>query len=764
MRTVRGAFACVLAVSGFYTLMVALHSAGLVDLSAAVIVGFTVVLISGYAVVCWLRAALVPGDRVPWTLIGCGLASYAAGSVLWQAVLTRRDPPPYPSVSDLLWLAMAPLVVTGIWLMVRARVGHRNSSLLDGLVAGLGVASVAALLWLPGLTEEAGASWWTNVVNFAYPLVDLALAASAIGAMAAVGAWRRPAWLLLSSGFLVFTAADIWYLVLVLEGTFHEGEWNDWSYLLAIGLIASAALVPPERPPPEQAAAPRRYEFLVPVVFGLLPIGVLVAGSLTDTQASPVAVGLAVAALVAVAVRTALAIREVVALSDQRRLARTDSLTGLPNRRALYDLLEQHQAGPGAVMIIDLDRFKEINDALGHQVGDELLRQVSARFTAALATPALPPGSPGPPGTIARLGGDEFAVLLPHAPREQAAGTAAALLHALNEPFVITDTLLHVGASIGITSLRPGRTLGRALAEADLAMYRAKTARTGFEVYDDSQDNTAWDRLALVEALRLALDRQQLSLAFQPIVQARTGRARSVEALARWNDPERGTVPPDVFLPLAEHAGLMPALTRNVLDLAFDEAAELRRRGHEVAVSVNLSASDLLDGRLEHDIARRLHERDLPAAAVKIEITESLLVDSGGRAGQFLLAMRELGIELLVDDFGTGYSSMAYLHDLPVSTLKIDRAFTSRLATDRRTGVIVASTIEMAHRLGLDVVAEGVETEQELAWLQAGDCDLIQGYLTSRPLSADDLHAWLEREPALPVGAATVPVAAPPDQ
>jgi EAL domain-containing protein (putative c-di-GMP-specific phosphodiesterase class I) len=251
----------------------------------------------------------------------------------------------------------------------------------------------------------------------------------------------------------------------------------------------------------------------------------------------------------------------------------------------------------------------------------------------------------------------------------------------------------------------------------------------------------------MVEALREAITRKRLSLEFQPIVTA-AGRPVGVEALIRWNHPTRGRVPPDTFLPLAEHAGLMPAVTRAVLEMSLDEACALRRRGWTVPVSMNLSASDLLDDSLVDIVAEALAERGLPGAALRIEITESLLVE-GATAGDFLTRLRALGIDLAVDDYGTGYSSLAYLHDLPVSYLKIDRGFTDRLPQDGRTAIIVASTIEMAHRLDLRVVAEGVENDDQLDWLREFGCDLVQGYHIGRPVGAERLHTWLaERVPA----------------
>jgi EAL domain-containing protein (putative c-di-GMP-specific phosphodiesterase class I) len=246
--------------------------------------------------------------------------------------------------------------------------------------------------------------------------------------------------------------------------------------------------------------------------------------------------------------------------------------------------------------------------------------------------------------------------------------------------------------------------------------------------------------------LRDALADGGLEVEFQPIVSTSTGEPAGVEALVRWNHPVRGRVAPDAFLPLAEGAGLMPALTRKVLDLSLDEAVLLGTQGQSISVSVNLSASDLLDTQLVDYVSDALAKRGLTGAALRIEITESLLVE-GTSSTDFLLRLRGLGIRLAVDDYGTGYSSLAYLHDLPVSYLKIDRVFTGRMLEDNRTAVIVASTIDMAHRLKLEVVAEGVETVEQLEWLQAHGCDLLQGYHLGRPMTVEGLHHWLTDHP-----------------
>jgi diguanylate cyclase (GGDEF)-like protein len=693
-------------------------------------------------VVCLMRAITGRSDRIAWALIGAGLTSYGAGAVVFYNFVEGLDEIPYPSAADGFWLMLYPLAIVGIGLMVRARTAGSVASMwLDGIVSGLGLVSLSAAFIFPRITENAGGPLAGMIANFMYPSLDLALVATVVGAMATVGAWREPSWLLLGAGFVVFAGSDSVYLLQVIGNSYQPGSLVDGSYLLGSVLVALAAY----RSNRDDGAVPapvrsQSRSFLIPACFTLAAIAVLVIGAGTDI--SNLGTVLAAVALFAAWARTGLAVREVVGLSDSRRQARTDTLTGLPNRRAFYELLERAEAGraagrSAAVLLIDLDRFKEINDALGHQVGDEVLRAVSRRFAT-----AVPDG-----GTIARLGGDEIALLLPGMDTAEAGKLAQQLLDLLAEPFDIQDTSLHIDASIGVTAVQPGTGAGRGLAEADLAMYRAKRARTGWEVYDDDRDGDAWDRIATVEALRAALtDGAGLSVEFQPIVTSAGQQPLGVEALVRWNHPTRGRVAPDAFLPLAERSGLMPMLTRRVLDLSLDEALELRRQSRKIAVSVNLSASDLLDTQLGDYVAEALLSRGLPGQALRIEITESLLVEGAGSAA-FLQRLRGLGIRLAVDDYGTGYSSLAYLHDLPVSYLKIDRGFTDRLLRDERTAIIVASTIEMAHRLKLEVVAEGVETDPQQAWLLAHGCDLLQGYLIGRPMTADRLHTWLAERP-----------------
>jgi diguanylate cyclase (GGDEF)-like protein len=696
---------------------------------------------------CVDRAVRSRTDRVTWALIATGFGCYAAGTLVFSLWLQPMPEMPYPSVADLLWLLFYPFVLAGIVMAVRARsAGSVASMWLDGLIAGLGLAGIGALVAFNPLTTLGEGPRAAIIVNFAYPVSDLALVACAVGAMAVLGAWRNPTLVLLCSGFATFAAADSWYLAQVAAGTYHVGSPVDAVWALAMCLIGLAATVTtaPYATPAESRS------FLIPAVFAAASIGVLGFGAAVDLP--PLGTGLAVAALVAAFIRTTMAVREVVALADSRRQARTDLLTGLPNRRGFYELLEEttRASRGGALLLIDLDRFKEVNDALGHRTGDQLLHAVGQRLSAHLTTGA----------TLSRLGGDEFAVLLPDDDTTPAKSLATVILAQLRAPVTLAGMTLHVDASIGVTAIGAGTDATLALARADVAMYRAKASRSGVELYDDDRDGDAWNRLAVVEELRDALAGGGLHLELQPIVALPDGGTVAVEALVRWTHPVRGRLAPDEFLPMAERAGLMWTLTRYVLDAALDEAAALRNDGWDLPIAVNLSASDLLNTGLVGFIVDGLDRRALPASVLHLEITESLLVEDREISDGILLGLRAHGVQVAVDDYGTGYSCLAYLRDLPVNELKIDRSFTNQLLADDRTATIVASTINLAHDLGLQIVAEGVETGEQLAWLVEHRCDKVQGYHLGRPMSPTRLRLWLaDREAVVTIDAGFPPTA-----
>jgi diguanylate cyclase (GGDEF)-like protein len=424
--------------------------------------------------------------------------------------------------------------------------------------------------------------------------------------------------------------------------------------------------------------------------------------------------------------------------AENARLARHDALTGLPNRTAFHQALGALVDGgtPAAVLLLDLDRFKEINDALGHDTGDRLLTQVGPRLREALNADAL----------VARLGGDEFAVLQPGlSDGREARLVAQSLLGALAEPFALGDTTLHTEASIGI-ALHPlhGTDVATLVQRADVAMYEAKRGHTGAELYTVEDDPYRATRLMLLGELPRALAEDQLVLHFQPKLCVATGRPVGAEALVRWQHPTRGLLMPADFIPLAEHTGLIHELTLWVLEHALDQCRRWRDAGLDLQIAVNLSAANLLDARLPNDVARLIVAAGVPPSALALEITESVAMTDPTRAREVLGVLRSMRVALSVDDYGTGHSSLAYLGGLPVTELKIDRAFVTDLAEDATCAAIVRSTVELAHNLGLKVVAEGVEDERALEHLRAQGCDLAQGFHLSRPLPGDEVTAWLQ--------------------
>jgi diguanylate cyclase (GGDEF)-like protein len=417
-----------------------------------------------------------------------------------------------------------------------------------------------------------------------------------------------------------------------------------------------------------------------------------------------------------------------------------DALTGLANRTyfqaAVNAMAAEQQPGTAAaVMLMDLDRFKEVNDTLGHESGDRLLIEISRRLIDVLDETAV----------VARLGGDEFAVLLPDVRGPVGAATVAeGLLAALDRPFAVGDLNLEVGASIGV-ALAPvhGADAAILLQRADVAMYSAKEARSGFEVYDPDRDEYSPRRLMLAAELRHAIERGQLSIHYQPKADLRTNGITGVEALLRWHHPDYGFVPPDEFIPLAEHTGLIRPLTRWVLAASIAQCAEWQRRGLHLNVAVNLSVRALLDVGLPDEVEALLRYEAVPPTALTLEITESSIMADPVRSIGVLNRLADLGIMLSIDDFGTGYSSLSYLKKLPVGEVKVDRSFVMNMSADPDDAVIVRSTIDLAANLGLRVVAEGVEDQATWDQLRSLGCDAAQGYFLGRPMPVLQLDRWL---------------------
>jgi diguanylate cyclase (GGDEF)-like protein len=428
-----------------------------------------------------------------------------------------------------------------------------------------------------------------------------------------------------------------------------------------------------------------------------------------------------------------------------------DSLTQLPNRKLLHDRLAETMTvatrSPHrtvALLFIDLDRFKEVNDSLGHQAGDELLRILAARIE----------GVVRPGDTVARLGGDEFAVLLPGvASAVDAVEIADRIRAAVLLPLELHGVDLDVDASIGVAIQRDVSSGPEALMRAaDVAMYHAKTTRSGTAVYAHDLDPNSATRLAEVGELRRGIERGELELHYQPVVAA-DGQVAGVEGLVRWRRPDGELVMPDRLLPLADRAGLLPALTSAVLTSALDQATAWRREGLDVPVAINVSADDLVGTAFAEAVITGLSARGLAPSALRLEITEHALVADLDRFTLTLRALDEFGVEFSLDDFGTGYSSLLHLRHLPLARLKIDRSFVSTMLANEADAVVVASTIELAHALGHEVIAEGVETAATWSRLLELGCDAGQGWLFGRPLPAAAATTWLRSRCAVePVG------------
>ncbi len=418
----------------------------------------------------------------------------------------------------------------------------------------------------------------------------------------------------------------------------------------------------------------------------------------------------------------------------ERELAHTDELTGLPNRRALLTALDEtlERGAPVALLLLDLDRFKEVNDTLGHHVGDDLLRLVGRRLLETVDGR----------GSVARLGGDEFAVLLPGAGAADAAVVSDSLVAALERPFALAGLQVGIGTSIGVAVattdvVRPAELLK----QADAAMYVAKERSGGTAVYDGAQDQHSTERLTLLSELRAGLGAGELRLVYQPVwdLQA-TGRCVAVEALLRWDSPTRGPVPPSEFVPLCERSNLVRDITRFVLDESFRQCRAWEDAGTLLNIAVNLSASNLAEDDLPELVARLLAEHGLPANRVVLEVTESAIIPDPERAAAIVRRLVDLGVDIALDDFGTGWSSMSRLLELPIAALKVDRSFVADLPHGPGAAIVQATT-GLGHELGMFVVAEGIETAEQLARTVEIGCDVGQGYLMSVPLRPEQVPA-----------------------
>jgi diguanylate cyclase (GGDEF)-like protein len=703
------------------------------------------------AVACCIAALGARGRRSEALLVAAGVAAYAVGNVLLTVVGTGREYVPFPDPSDPAYLLFYPAVIAALIMGMRRE--HRQSRTSvgwDTAVGTLGSATLLTVLLRPVFDQFDGNAL-QMVVAVAYPFCDTMLIAALL-AIACRHDGRLPRqWLPLIAGLAVFTVADVAYALRVSSAGYEVETPLDAMWSVGLALVSTWAvdqargrLTRPEAPRVRNAAA-----LVVPALASVAALAVL--GAASRGMMPDLAVVLAVVTGLAAIGRTQVAFRQLRRMAELARQARTDDLTGLPNRRAFYDLAARRLAQrPAAValLLIDLDGFKRVNDALGHHVGDRLLVEVGERLSLRLRQGDV----------LARVGGDQFAVIAEVPGEAAAAQLAQKVRSALAMPFDLEGIAVQIDASVGIAlGRRRGDDIHLLLRRADVAMYEAKATGQGQCLSTSDEVDRGGDRLRLIEQLREALTDGQLVLHYQPKVDLGHGGLHGVEALVRWAHPARGLLYPDAFLQVATDAGLMAELTETVLREALDQAGRWRADGHNLTVAVNLSARSLHDTQLPQKIAELLGARGLPGRALQVEITEDALMTDRLRATAVLSALRDIGVQVAIDDFGTGYSSLAYLRDLPVDELKLDRSFVAPITTQRRAAALVASTIHLAHSLGLRMVAEGVEDDETSAVLRRHGCDQAQGYLICRPLPADQITAWLPA--ARPRPASSTPAA-----
>jgi diguanylate cyclase (GGDEF)-like protein len=718
-----------------------------------------------FAVFAAISAALAARSargrqRKAWICLTIGLVGWVAGDVIsgYHALVLEQESP-FPSLADAGYLlfpvgACLALVLfpTGYSRQSRARL------VLDGLIIAAALFEVSWVIVLESVYEAGGESPFALGVSLAYPISDIVVVTVALLVLGRAQTIQRTTLILLLAGNVLNALSDSAFIFLTDNEAYNGGNLMDIGWSAALLALSLAALVSRQAPHAEEQEAdvPSRASMWMP--YPPLALAVLVClpkftqlpglGPLLVTSALLVPVVLA---------------RQFIVVGQNRRLmamvtdqALRDPLTGLANRALFNDRLthamqlHQRDNQSVAVLSLDLDDFKLVNDSLGHPAGDALLVMAAERILGCVRTG----------DTVARLGGDEFAVLM-EGKAEHSRLVAHRVVHVFDKPIPIEghDLLLRPSIGLAVASAdHPDISADELLKQADIAMYSAKRSRTGgvhtftpdMHLIDPSELGAARDiskskardgaiAVRLLGQLRHAIDNLGLSLVYQPKFDLRDDKIVGVEALVRWPHPERGLLGPDHFLPMVREHGLMRSVTELVFAKALDDAAYWQTRGVNVPIAVNVFAPSLGDLGLPSRIVRLLTDRDLGANALTIEITEDLLLDNMDRTRMVLDSMREHGMRVAIDDFGSGYSALRYLRDLPIDEVKLDRQFIGPILVDPRAAAIVEAVIDLAHVLGVTTVAEGVENAATAAKLREYGCEVAQGYYYSPPLAAPDL-------------------------
>ena len=689
-------------------------------------------------------------DRRPaMLLLGAGICLWGAGSAMLNAAdaVTTLT---FPSPGEGLFLASYVGLACFILMDVPRRSVPTVSAWLEASVVCGATACLAALLILTPLSLAFAGEGVPLLLAVLYPLIDLALAILLLAQVLLHQRDRDGRTLALVAGFLTLAAADCSFLLTLSSGTYVFNVTLNLMYGLSFALLVSAAVT---RPSEAGTATQSRPRARILVLAAGVALAALVAAP--DGQIGLIVTVAAVLTLASAGGRLAVALREAQGAAEALRLSRTDELTGLPNRRAVLQDLDEdlRSKGPLTLLLLDLDGFKDINDSMGHSIGDVVLVLVADRLNSRL----------GHRLGVARLGGDEFALVLRADDEIAAVELGNEVGRIISEPMHVDGLRLCVTASIGIAvSSDEDAEAIDLLRRADVAMYEAKSARVGTLLYDISQDDFSRQRLRRTEELRQAIHGGELAMWYQPQVDAATQEVLAVEALVRWQHPDEGLLTPAAFLPDARRNGLMPALSVEVVRQVVTAARRWIDEGFEFRVALNCAPPEILGGVVLPYLFDQIAEADLPIDSLLIEVTEDSFIADPARARERLLELRDMYVQSAIDDYGTGFSSLAYLRDLPVRELKMDRSFIATLLTDPSSRVIVDTTTKMAHSLGLRLVAEGVEDAATAAALVQMDIDILQGYHIAPPMPAASVGPWVRQwEATLSDEPAPHPIALP---
>lgn len=689
-------------------------------------------------------------QRVAWVLITIGLVGWTAGSAAWAYFEWWLQTSPYPSIADAGYLMLPVFVCAGLLVLPVGASGYTHTRLvLDGVIVAGSLFVIAWFAVVRQMFATGRATSFEVGLSLAYPLTDLVVVTVALLVLARARSGLRAPLMLLTAGIGLMALADCGWAYLTSHDDYSTVSVVDLGWAFGLLLIGIGALLCSHVASGhvDGAGAPTALALWVPYVPMAVAMAIGVANLAWVPDLEPVLVAFVVLA-------SAVVFRQAIVMGENRRLlaavgaqAMQDPLTGLANRALFLDrlrhavLLHRRDKQSVAVLSLDLDDFKLVNDGLGHPAGDILLIRTAERILSAVRSS----------DTVARMGGDEFAVLL-EGDAEESLAVARRVTASFDEPFTIEghDLPLRPSAGLAVATADDLDLSAEQLMErADVAMYSAKRARVrALQVFSPEMQRAdgrmetrpAVDGAAtfqMLGELRSAIAADDLILMYQPKFDLRDGSIVGVEALLRWPHPVRGVLAPDEFLALVRQHGLMRSVTELVVTQALDQGALWRDLGFTVPIAVNLFAPSLADLTLPQRIVWALGERGLACETLTVEVTEDLLLDNVDRTRAVIETLRGHGVRVALDDFGSGYSTLAYLRDLPIDEIKLDRAFVSAVRGDQRAGMIVRAVIALAHELGLTTVAEGVENAETVALLRDYGCRYAQGYFYSEPLEAE---------------------------